>query len=510
MSTTGGLVRSMAVIGSSTSVGIVLGIIRVKALALLLGPGGVGVVGIFESIQHTGMQIAGLGLDQSGVRRVASSQGDLHELVRVRRTLMIANLAQGMLGMTGLWLLRDRIALWMFNQPGYGDEVGFLGIGVLLSLIAAAQMAQLQGLRRIDELAKTSIASGVLTTAMGIVAIWRLGADGLVLFVLAQPLFLVLISACYVARLPRTEVTFGLSEFWHQWRSMAGMGATFMFAGLLAVGGLLAARSLIVDSLGLDAAGYFQAAWAISIYCVGFVLASMGADYFPRLSGIIDDRMASADLVNDQAQAGFALGGPVLLAFLGLAPWIIELFYSTGFGPAVAVLQWLCIGNYLKFVSWPTGFVAIARQDKLVYAAFQVLWQAIFLGLLIALLPRLGVEAAGVSFVVAYSISAFVQSLTVRKLHGFRWQTLSLQLFVIHLGLAAALLILVRTSPLIGAAASVLAAGATGIWGLRVVAGKIGPEGRLGVFATRLFRALRWPLPEAGPAADIPRPGPGE
>lgn len=509
MSTARGLVRSMLVTGSSTSVGIVLGIIRVKVLAMLLGPGGVGVMGIYESIQQTGMLLAGLGLDQSGVRNVAASQGDPEELSRVRRTLVIANLVQGALGMVGLWLLRERISLWMFNDPSYGFEVGLLGIGILLSVIAASQTAQLRGMRRIDDLAKTAVAAGVLTTAGGIAAIWFLGAEGLVLFVLAQPLFLVLVSARYVARLPRVKLSMTIADLWRQWRSLAGMGVTLMLAGLLAVGGLLAARSLIVDSLGLDAAGHFQAAWAVSIHCVGFVLGSMGTDYFPRLSGIIDDRKASADLVNDQAQIGFALGGPVLLVFLGLAPWVIPLFYASGFEPAVGLLQWLCIGSLLKFAAWPTGFVVVARQDRAVYTALQVLWQIVFLGLLLALLPVLGVEAAGIAFVVAHTVSALVQSWTVRRLHGFRWQSLSLRLFAIHFGLSAALLVLAKTAPLAGAGACIAAGAATGIWGLRLVAVKIGPEGKLGRHATRLFSALRWPLPNAR-TADSLHPGAGE
>ena len=500
----------MIVIGSSTSVGIILGIVRIKVLALLLGASGVGVMGIFESIQQTSRQFAGLGLDQSGVRRLAANQGDPEELNRVRRTLTVANLTQGTLGMIGLWLLRERIALWLFNDADYGFEVGLLGLGVLLSLITASQLAQLQGMRRIDDLAKTAVVSSALTTAGGIAAIWILGAEGLVLFVLAQPVFMAVAAAHYVRRLPRISVSMNLGAHWRQWRSMAGLGATFMIAGLLATGGLLVARALIVDGFGLDAAGHFQAAWAISIQCLGFILGSMGVDYFPRLSGLIDDRQASNELVNDQAQIGFALGGPVLLAFLGLSPWIVPLFYSGGFEPAVATLQWMCVGSLLKLASWPTGFIMIAREDKLVFTATQMLWQCIFLGLLWAFLPLLGVEAAGPAFVAAYLAVALVNNRAVWRLHGFVWRSASTRLFMIHLGLSAALLILVRTSPMIGAAASVLAAGATGIWGLRVVAGKIGPEGRLGVFATRLFRALRWPLPEAGPAADIPRPGPGE
>ena len=499
-----GLVRSTLVIGSATSVGIVLGIVRVKVLALLLGPAGVGLIGIYVNILQAGVQLAGLGLAQSGVRRVATSQGDPQELARVRRSLFVAHLVQGALGMTGIWLLRERISLMMFNDPGYGLEVGLMGLGVLVSLISASQSALLQGMRRIDDLARAGIVAGVMTTAAGIAAVWLLGADGLALFVLAQPVFLVLVTARYVARLPSAAVSMNLEALWAQWRAMAGLGATFMFVGVLTAGGLLVARSLIVDKMGLEAAGHFQAAWAISFQYVGFLLQAMGTDFFPRLSGIIGDRAASTALVNDQAQIALALGGPVLLILLGLAPWVIELLYSGAFGPAVTVLQWQCLGNMLKLASWPTGFLMIARQDRLAFMATEILWHLVFLGLLWALLPTLGVASAGIAFAVGYAVYVGVLQAIVRRLHGFRWQPLSLRLFGLHVGLSAGLLALAQAVPLAGAAAGMAAGGATGLWGLRIVALKIGPGGRLGGLAARLFRLLRWPLPESEGAVGVP------
>lgn len=505
-----GLVRSMLVIGSSNSVGILLGIIRVKVLAVLMGATGVGVLGIYDNIHQTGQMLAGLGLDQSGVRSVAASHADQRELGYVRRTLGIASLIQGALGMVGLWLLREPISLWVFNDPDHGFEVGLLGLGILLSLISASQIAQLQGLRRIDDLAKTGIIAGVLTTVGGIAAVWQFGADGLVLFVLAQPVFTVLVAARYVACLPRITVSMNIAAFWRHWRSMAGLGATFMFAGLLIVGGLLAARSLIVDSLGLDAAGHFQAAWAISMQCVGFVLGAMGVDYFPRLTAIIGDRVASTALVNDQTQIGLAVGGPVLLIVLGFAPWVIPLLYSGAFGPAVELLQWMCIGNLLRLASWPIGFILIAREDRLLFAAFQLLWLTAFLVLLWMLLPTLGVEAAGPAFVAANAIVISANIWAVRRLHGFRWQRLSWWLTSTHLAVAVVLLMVADTSPLAAAGACMAAGAATGVWGARLVAVKIGPEGPLGRLTTGLFRLLRWPLPDHGAVADSLPPGLGK
>ena len=94
---------------------------------------------------------------------------------------------------------------------------------------------------------------------------------------------------------------------------MAKLGAAFMLGGLATSATLLLVRGRISQELGLDAAGYFAAAWGITMTYVGFLLGAMAADYYPRLTEVIHDKVAAVRLMNDQAQLGLAIGGPVLL-----------------------------------------------------------------------------------------------------------------------------------------------------------------------------------------------------
>ena len=84
----------------------------------------------------------------------------------------------------------------------------------------------------------------------------------------------------------------------------------------------------------------------------------------------------------------------------------------------------------------------------------------------------------------------------MRKIHGFRFQPLSLGLLGLHAVLALALLGLALVAPLAAAVASPVLAGATGLFGLRVVLVKIGPEGRLASRFARFYTAIGWPIPE--------------
>lgn len=110
-----GLIKSMLVIGSAQAVNILISIIRMKVLAVLLGPSGVGLLSIYNSLQGMVKQTAGLGMGSSGVREIASSRGEEATLSRVRRVLFTAHLVQGALAMLAVWLLRAQIATWLFG-----------------------------------------------------------------------------------------------------------------------------------------------------------------------------------------------------------------------------------------------------------------------------------------------------------------------------------------------------------------------------------------------------------
>lgn len=493
-----GLVKSMIIIGSAQSVNILVSLMRMKVLAILLGPTGVALLATFNSVMSTGTTLAGLGLGASGVRQIAASRGSGEALSRVRHVLLWANLGQGTLAMIALWLVRERLALWLLDDPAYARQIGLIGVGVLLGLIAASQTALLQGMRRIGDLARVTVFGAVAATVAGLLAVWLQGEDGLIWFLLVQPLTAILVAAYYTRRLPRpAAISFTLRRIWETWRPMAGLGAVFMLGGLATAMTLLLVRTVIIQSLGLEAAGHFAAAWSITMQYVGFLLVAMAADYFPRLTEVINTPKAATALMNDQTQIGLALGGPVLLLLIGLAPWVIELLYSAEFGPAASLLQWQTLGNIFKLASWPLSFALIAAARSRAYLFIQISWNTLFLLMIWVGLPRLGLTVTGIAFLIAYAFYFVLVNLLLHRLHAFRWERLSLALIGGHAGLGAGLFVLARLSPVAGAVAAVGLALLTGLVGARIVLRKIGPEGRLASKLARLYQAIGWPVEKA-------------
>src|SRR5947209_17494730 len=67
----GEILQSLVLIGGAQVFNIAISIVRTKIMAILLGPAGFGLAGVYNSIVDLTQNTAGLGVNSSGVRQIA-------------------------------------------------------------------------------------------------------------------------------------------------------------------------------------------------------------------------------------------------------------------------------------------------------------------------------------------------------------------------------------------------------------------------------------------------------
>lgn len=462
------ILRSSSIIGGASLVTILIGVVRTKIAAMLLGPVGVGLIGLYTNVAGTASAVAGLGLNQAGTREIARASvlGDPQELMNSRRALFWGTLALALVGALGFFLLREPISILVFEEPLLADEVGWLAIAVGLSVAAASQISLLRGMRRVGDMARVSIASAVIFTLIGVLALSVFGRDGLIVYVLAAPVSSFLVGHWFVRRLPRhrTVRRTTTGEITLLWRNLVRLGLAFMIASLATTVGVLVVRGLVQRELGEAALGYFQASWAISMQYIGFVLGAMATDFYPRLAAVIGDNDAANALVNDQIEVGLLLAAPIVIAMAGLSPWVISLLYSPEFASAASVLRWQVLGDTLKVASWPLGFILLASGAGKLFAASEWGAMLLFACSTAVLLPVLGLPATGASFLLMYSVYFCFIYVVARRRTGFRWRGSVLRLIVVVFVFAGLLSWSSSVWPRAGMAGGVLIATIAGLF----------------------------------------------
>lgn len=455
------ILRSSVIIGGASVINILIGLARTKVAAVLLGPAGVGLIGLFQNLIAVASTVVGLGFGNVGTRQIAEAAGrnDERAVAIARRALFWGTLLLAVSGAGIFWVFRNVLAAIVLGDAESGTQIQWLAIGIAVTVGASAQSALLNGLRRIGDIARASVFSALLSTVVGICVLLWWGQTGVVAFVLIAPLCTFLFGYVFVLKLPRATLT---ATPWPliaaQWRTLARLGAAFMLAGVVATLAQLLVRTIVQKNLGASGLGVFQASWQISMTYLGFVLSAMGTDYYPRLTACIDDHVATNRMVNEQTEVALMLAGPVLIAMMGLAPWIIGLLYSSEFQEAQGVLRWQIIGDLLKILSWPLGFILLAAGNGRAFLITETIGFGFFVILTALWLPALGIQATGMAFIGMYVVYLPMVYWLAHKKTKFQWSTKIWCYFGTLLGLCVFVKLLVEWDLLAGAMFGVAAA----------------------------------------------------
>jgi PST family polysaccharide transporter len=220
-------------------------------------------------------------------------------------------------------------------------------------------------------------------------------------------------------RVPRPHVT--ARELKQEAAPLLKLGIAFMASGLMTMGGAYAVRILILRTLGLEATGLYQSAWTIGGLYVGFILQAMGADFYPRLTAVANDNSECNRLVNEQARIGLLLAGPGVIGTLTFTPLVLSMFYSAKFHGAAEILRWICLGGTLQVITWPLGFIMVAKGRQNLFLLTDVAWTVVYVLFAWLGLQVFGVKAVGMAFFGSYISHLLLTYPIVRRLSSFRW-----------------------------------------------------------------------------------------
>jgi PST family polysaccharide transporter len=437
--TYGQILKSSALIGGSSVLNIGISILRTKAMAVFLGPAGFGLMGVYGSIVDVAQSIAGMGINRSGVRQIAEAVGsnDPERIARTVTVLRRAAIALGTLGGVLLIVFSGQLSTLTFGTDQHAGAVAALSLAVLFRLVADAQGALIQGMRRIADLARMGVLGALLGTAICIPIVYAFRERGVVASLVGIGAMMLLTSWWYSRKIQVPLPPMPASQVWHEAAPLLKLGFAFMVSAFLMMGAAYAVRTMVLRMVGFDAAGFYQAAWTLGGLYVGFILQAMGADFYPRLTAVANDNAACNRMVNEQARVSLLLAGPGVLATLTFAPLVIALFYSATFTAAVEVLRWFCLGMTLRVITWPMGFIILAKGKSHLIIWTELAWTVVNVGLSWICVRFFDLTGAGIAFFGSYIFHGLMLYPIVRHISGLRWSKANRQTGAVFLSLIA-------------------------------------------------------------------------
>ena len=418
------VLRSTSLIGGASLINILIGMVKTKFVAILLGPTGVGLMGMLVQIAGLVTTVSGMGLSSSGVRQVAEAvgTGDDERIARTVKTLRHTVWLTGAAGMLVMILACVPISLISFDTTDYALPIAFLGITILLAAVTSGQACILQGTRRIADLAKVSVIGAANGTLISIPCFYLWGEQGIVVSLILCAVASLVTSWWFARRVPIKDVTLPWRASVGEARQMFSLGVGIMGAGLVSALSLYVIRVILLRQFDLDGVGIYQAAFALSGILVGFVLSAMGTDYYPRLTAVAHDNHQVRRMVNEQSEISILLALPLLMGMMVFAPLIIQLFYADTFVSAVPILRWCLLGALGRVLSWPLGYVILAKGKGRLFFVTETLGVGVHVVAVYWLALPFGLNGAGMAFLTMYVFYTVLMLWVAHRLIGATWQ----------------------------------------------------------------------------------------
>jgi enterobacterial common antigen flippase len=407
------ILRSSALMGGAQVVVLAAGFVRAKVVALILGASGVGLIGIFNVFSGNVATFAGWGLGTSGVRLIAGASEEQKptKIAAVRRMGWMLGLLGLVLALALFW----PVGLLTFASAKYATEMAIVALAVPCVIASTGWSAVLQASGKVASLAKVQMVSALAGLMVGLPAIYFWGTMGIALSILLAALVPAMVLWRTVSA-EKKDASDG-SAISIDLRQLATLGGALMVVGWLGQLSAYLIRVAIVRQEGLDAAGYYQAAFAISGSLPGFIFAAMGADFLPRVAAAKDEA-AARSISEQQIQAGLLMGTPLIVVLLSMGGLCVRLLYADGFAATEPLLSWMAWGVFVRLLAWPLAFWLLARGSSRTMMFIEGSSALLMTALAFLLLKSFGLVGSAMGFAYGQVIYAGLLLWVARRRSG--------------------------------------------------------------------------------------------
>lgn len=409
---------------------IIVGVVKNKIVAVLLGTEGVGLLGVYSSAISLLQQGAGLGISQSGVRDIADANGknDKSQFSRAINVINKVILLSGLLGCVVTLILSKFLSEWTLGNNAHTIGYCVLGVAVAFNIINEGKQAILKGMRQMKALANASMIGVSVGLITAVPIYYFFGKEGIIPELLIASISAYLVSGYYVRKIQYDKEAVGVKEAVQASRATFSAGVTLMLSSFLAQLANLIIISYIRSHGGLEDVGIFNAGSVIMTSYFGVMITALSTDYFPRISAVWNDNLAMQEELNRQSIVSLLLCCPLFVIFITLMPLFIKILYTNEFLPAVDFIKFGVIGTIITIVSNQVDMILVAKFKVRIMFVVAVFYRLLQVFVNILLYQYCGLMGTGISLAIMGCIHLIVMVSIVYKLYGIKFSKTFLKL----------------------------------------------------------------------------------
>ncbi len=438
--------KATSIFGGVQVFNILISIIRSKFVAILLGPAGMGIVGILMSNTAFIGSLTSFGLSTSAVKNIASAHasGNDEKLGRVVATFQRLVWATGLLGFMVTLILAPWLSKLAFGNSNYTIAFMLISITLLFSQLSAGQTVVLRGMRKTQYMVKSSMLGALVGLFTSIPLYYFFGEKGIVPAIIITSITALLLTWYFSKKINLPKYKTNKELILTEGKEMLKMGFLISLSGLVSTGTTFLERIFITNYGSVSDVGLYVAGFSLIGTYVGMVFTAMSTDYYPRLVAVAKDNIRCIQEVNQQAEIALLILAPILTFFLIFVKLAIVLLYSHQFILVTTMVQWAALGIFFKAASWAMTIILLAKGESKAYFWSEVSANIYVLFLNIGGYYFGGLTGLGISFLVAYFIYFVQVFIVVNKLYSFKFSRSFIKIFLTQFSVAVLCFIMVN------------------------------------------------------------------
>lgn len=402
----GNILKSISLFGGVQVFQIIIGLVKNKIVALLLGPAGMGIMGMITSATSMVETLTGFGLRTSGTRSIASSvsSNNADTIGRVLSVIRHLVIYTGLLGSAVIFILAKQLSIWSFGNEDYVVAFRIVSCVAFLNQLNVGQTTLMQGTFHYKLMAKSALWGSIWGLVISVPLYYLWGTSAIVPVIIVSSFANLLLSTFYSRKVPYKKIRLSSSEIWCEGKGILGLGLAIALTGAVTLGQTYIIRAFISRSGGLTEVGLYSAGIALTSMYVNTLLNAIGSDYSPRLASMSNDNSLFIETINRQINLMVAMIVPMIVLFVVIIREITILLYSEKFLPIASMVEWMMLGMFFRTCSWCLSYAQVARGDSKVF-----FWNELACSIYSVLFAvigyhYLGFDGIGIAFVLQYVI----------------------------------------------------------------------------------------------------------
>ncbi|MDE5970089.1 MAG: oligosaccharide flippase family protein [Muribaculaceae bacterium] len=357
------ILKSVLTLGSSQGLIVICSLIRVKIVALLLGPTATGLFTIFNNV----VDVVG-GVTRLDIRRVAqreiSRTGSKTVIESVLKTSWLLGLTGGLL----MIILSPTISKITFDNLDMTLQVAALGCTLVALSLQEGYYSVMTGCGDTKRFAISQVLGALTGLIASIPLFLYLGLKSIVPSIIVYSVASALIARFFVRR----EFLSEKKIRWHF--AIKTMMPTLKF-GIWITAAAFITRACdycfiawMTKNWSIDTVGVYSAGSTMINRGAGLILAALAADYYTRISAISNDDSDNLNrLVRSQVNVLLSVSVPCMIIFVLFSKPFVTLFYSSEYLSVIPYFAGASASVPIKIASWALAFVILARGAGKVY-----------------------------------------------------------------------------------------------------------------------------------------------